>query len=222
MEVALLGHYVRSAASSTPRFEPADFVQLYATLGRAARHENPRHFRPARPPRRQAAIPPSHPAGMGLSATLAGASGAGDAAGLVQPQRAGAGRCARTAGILRKSSMADRSPHRHGARRRPWRAHAAADRQDAEAARSGRRQAADRPCARSARSGGRRARGRQRALSRRPDRRPSEGPDAGRRSSSPTSAATCSTPAAAWSRRCRDRRASRSSTSIPTPSGSTA
>ena len=32
----------------------------------------------------------------------------------------------------------------------------------------------------------------------------------------------CSTPAAAWSRRCRARRASRSSTSIPTRSGSTA
>ena len=57
---------------------------------RAAGFQDSRHLRPARPPRRQAAIHPTHPAGMGLSAAVAGASGAGGAAGLVQPQRAGA------------------------------------------------------------------------------------------------------------------------------------
>ena len=32
MEVALLGHYVRERSELDPKFEPADFVKLYATL----------------------------------------------------------------------------------------------------------------------------------------------------------------------------------------------
>ena len=49
----------------------------------AARDKNPRHLCPARPPRRQAAIPASHAAHMELSATRAGASGARHARRLV-------------------------------------------------------------------------------------------------------------------------------------------
>ena len=81
MEVALLGHYVtQRAARPMPTSMPADFIRALRHARRAARLEDPRHLRAARPPRRQAAISPTHPAGMGLSAALAGASGAGDAA----------------------------------------------------------------------------------------------------------------------------------------------
>ena len=45
----------------------------------AARHQDPRHLRPARPPRPQAAISAPHAAGVALSAARPGASGALDA-----------------------------------------------------------------------------------------------------------------------------------------------
>ena len=48
------------------------------------------------------------------------------------------------------------------------------------------------------------------------------GAPASRRSSSPTNAPSCSTPAAAWSRRSANWATRRSFTSTPTPSGSTA
>ena len=51
---------------------------------RSARAEDPRHLRTSRPARRQAAISASHPAGMELSAALAGASVAGAARRVVR------------------------------------------------------------------------------------------------------------------------------------------
>ena len=83
IEVALLGRYVRGRAGPSPSFDAAAIHQALRHAGRAARHQDPRHFRPARPARRQAAISASHAAGMGLSAAVAGASGAGAAEGLV-------------------------------------------------------------------------------------------------------------------------------------------
>ena len=77
MEVSLLGRYVQKRREAHPDFDPPDVHQGLRHAGGAARVENPRHFRAARSARRQAAIPASHPAGMGLSAALAGASGAG-------------------------------------------------------------------------------------------------------------------------------------------------
>ena len=91
MEVALLGHYVTQARRNRRRFRAGRIHPALCHARGAARLENPRHFREARPARRQAAISPTHPAGMGLSATLAGASGAGDAAATGTAERAGAG-----------------------------------------------------------------------------------------------------------------------------------
>ena len=68
LEIALLGRYARAAVPTIRAFDAAGFAQLYATLGGAARDQDPRHFRPARPARRQAAISASHAALMALSA----------------------------------------------------------------------------------------------------------------------------------------------------------
>ena len=83
MEVALLGHYVRKRVEIDAAFEPAEFIRLYATLAAQRASKILGIFARLDKPRRQAAIHPTHPADMGLSATLAGASGAGDAAALV-------------------------------------------------------------------------------------------------------------------------------------------
>ena len=117
---------------------------------------------------------------------------------------------------------ADHAAHRHGARRGPRRAHAAADRRGCRSRSSGRRQAADRPCARPAGRCRGRARGGQRALSRRPDRAPSRRPHAAADRDLRRARQACSAPAAVWSRRSPRLGASRSSTSTPTRSGSTA
>ena len=114
------------------------------------------------------------------------------------------------------------SPHdRHGARRRARQAHAADHRDDAEAAREGRRPSADRPHPRPAGRGRHRPRRRQRASPRRSGRSAS---CAARRDAddrrSPTSARSCSKPAAASRRRCRSSARSRSSPSTRIPSGS--
>ena len=175
MEVALLGRYVAGAREADADFDAGRLHPALRHAGGAARLENPRHLRPARPARRQAAISATHAARMGLSAALAGASGAGDAAGLVQPERAGVEAGLTAAANAREThAMADRS------RAPPWcsppasAAHAAADRPHAEAAGAGRaaRPLIDHVLDRLA-DGRRRARGGQRALPRRPDRTPS-------------------------------------------------
>ena len=89
MEIALLTRYLRARQAADAAFDPEQFAQFYATLGRATRLENPRHLRAARKARRQAAIFASHAARMGLSPPRAGASGAGTIAELVSRARAG-------------------------------------------------------------------------------------------------------------------------------------
>ena len=89
MEIALLSRYTPRAARGRCRLRRAGFRQGLRHARRAARLQDPRHLRPPRPPRRQAAIFASHAAGMGLFAALAGASGAGAARRLVSRQRAG-------------------------------------------------------------------------------------------------------------------------------------
>ena len=79
MEIALLSRYTRARLTAEPGFDAPGFVRGLRDAGRAARLEDPRHFRAARAARRQAAIFASSAAGMGLSAALAGASGAGAA-----------------------------------------------------------------------------------------------------------------------------------------------
>ena len=139
---------------------------------------------------------------MGLSATLAGASGAGDAAATGTASTCRRRSPAAAATLRTKDCDADHAPHCHGARRRPRRAHAAADRPDAEAAGSGRRQAADRSCAGSPR--------RRRASSARwstcttwPTRSSAISKGRTRAADRDLRRArrNCSTPAAAWSRR---------------------
>ncbi len=171
MEVSLLGHYVGKRSEIDPDFEPADFIRLYATLAaqRASkilgifarldrRDGKPQYLRHI--PRVWGYLQRSlaHPALATLQDWYSLNVPAPDAAAAAE---------------LETACNAHRSPHRHGARRRPRRAHAAADRPHAEAAGAGRRQAADRSRAGSARRRRRRARGGQRALPRRPDRTPS-------------------------------------------------
>ena len=66
-----------AAPSSTPTSIRSNFIADLRHAGGTARLENPRHLLAARPARRQAAISATHPAGMGLSAALARASGVG-------------------------------------------------------------------------------------------------------------------------------------------------
>ena len=65
MEVSLLGRYVQKRREAQPGFDSAGFHQGLRDDGGAARLENPRHLRATRTARSQAAIPASHPAGMG-------------------------------------------------------------------------------------------------------------------------------------------------------------
>ena len=90
MEIALLSRYTRARRAADAGFRRADLRAGLRHARRAARLQDPRHLRPPRPPRRQAAIFASHAAGMGLFAAFAGASGAGAARRLVSRQRAGA------------------------------------------------------------------------------------------------------------------------------------
>ena len=162
MEVSMLGRYVQKRREVAPGFRLAHVHQGLRNAGGAARLENPRHLRAARPARSQAAIPASHPARMGLSAALADASFAGHAARLVQ-------RACSEARRLNENGRTT-SPPRHGACRRIGRAHAADHRHDAEAAGEGRGASDARLRAGPAGRRGGRARRGQCALSRRSDR----------------------------------------------------
>ena len=71
MEIALLGRYVKGAAQHRPGFRHHGLRAALRDARRAARDEDPRHFRAARPARRQAAISASHAAHMALSAPRA-------------------------------------------------------------------------------------------------------------------------------------------------------
>ena len=90
MEIALLSRYTRARRAADAGFDAPAFAQGLCDARRAARLQDPRHLRPPRPARRQAAIFASPAAGMGLSAARAGASGAGAARRLVPRQCAGA------------------------------------------------------------------------------------------------------------------------------------
>ena len=79
MEIALLSRYTRARRAADRGFDAPRFRAPMRRCG-AARLQDPRHFRPARSARPQAAISASPAAGMGLFAALAGASGAGAAA----------------------------------------------------------------------------------------------------------------------------------------------
>ena len=74
MEIELLGRYARARRATDPTFDVAGFVHGLFHARRAARLENPRHLRPPRPPRRQAAISAPSAARVELSAALARAS----------------------------------------------------------------------------------------------------------------------------------------------------
>ena len=144
------------AARCRSGFRPAAFIRALRHARRAARDENSRHLRAARPARRQAAISPSHPAGMGLPAALAWRIRRWPTLNAWYETHVPAAR-----GLSSRSPI---SPDRHGAGRGPRHAHAAAHRHAAEAAGAGRRQGADRSRARPARRCRRRAGGGQRAL----------------------------------------------------------
>ena len=124
MEIALLCRYTRARRGVDPASTRRAFTKLYATLAAQRASKISRHFRAARPARRQAAIFASHAARMGLSAALAGASGAGAAQRLVRAQRAGA----EVVEHRTTCAMQTAAPQRHGARRRPRHAHAPAHR----------------------------------------------------------------------------------------------
>ena len=74
VEVPLLGRYVRQRRTADADFDPGTFIRSYVTLAAQRAIEDPRHLRAPRRARRQAAIFASHPADIGLPATLAGAS----------------------------------------------------------------------------------------------------------------------------------------------------
>ena len=156
-------------------------------------------------------VPAAH---VGPARARPRASGAGAGPRLVRRQRARRQRAARLADggmsryrkplALRPDPGAAVPDDGDGDGGRPRQAHAAADRDPAQAAGRGRRQGADRSCARPAARGGRRARRwstsiisptRSKRISRRVPK--------ALRSRSPTSASCCSKPAAAWCRRCR-------------------
>ena len=71
MEIALLGRYVKARLGADPDFATTGLRAALRHARRAARDEDPRHFRAARSARRQAAISASHPADMALSAPRA-------------------------------------------------------------------------------------------------------------------------------------------------------
>ena len=130
-------------------FDRAEFDVAYRHSRRAARHQDPRHLRPAVEARRQARLSPPHPARLALSRAQPRASAARRPEALVRhasARRAPRGRV-----------MAARQPG-HGSRRGLWPAHAAAHAHAAEAAGGGRRQGAHRlwfrPAARRGRRGG--------------------------------------------------------------------
>ena len=89
IELALLGRYLRRRRAADTGFDGDAIHQALRHAGGAARQQDPRHFRAARPPRRQAAISASHAAHMGLFAAFAGTSGAGPAQRLVPPAYSG-------------------------------------------------------------------------------------------------------------------------------------
>ena len=82
MEIALLSSYTRARLEGA-RLRRARLRARLFDARRAARVQDPRHLRPPRPTRRQAAIFASPAAGMDLSATRAGPSGADAAPRLV-------------------------------------------------------------------------------------------------------------------------------------------
>ncbi len=81
------------AATARPpiaEFDPGTFIRSYVTMAAQRAIEDPRHLRAPRRARRQAAIFASHPADIGLPATLAGAPRARAAERVVQPPCSGA------------------------------------------------------------------------------------------------------------------------------------
>ena len=90
MEIALLSRYTRARLAAEPGFDAPGFARAYATLAAQRASKILGIFARLDRARRQAAIFASYAAGMGLSAALAGAPGAGAARRLVPRQRAGA------------------------------------------------------------------------------------------------------------------------------------
>ena len=135
MEIALLSRYTRARLSAERFFRCAGLRARLCHTGRAARVQDPRHFRTTGTARPQAAIFAPSAAGMGLSAALFGASGVGAAGCLVPRERAVAESL--THGQIAKKNDATT---RHGAGCRARHAHAPAHRQNAKAAGEGRGQ----------------------------------------------------------------------------------
>ena len=77
MEIALLSRYTRVRRAGRSRLRCAAFRQDLCDARGPARLQDLWAFSPGSTARRQAAIFPSHAAGMGLPAAFAGASGAG-------------------------------------------------------------------------------------------------------------------------------------------------
>ena len=90
VEVPLLGRYVRARRDRRRRVRSRHLHPQLCHAGGAARIEDPRHLRPPRRARRQAAIFASHPQDIRLPATLAGASLARAAERVVWPPCSGA------------------------------------------------------------------------------------------------------------------------------------
>ena len=173
LEVALLSRYVRARVSMTTRFRGRQLRAALRHARRAARHQDPRHLRPARPPRRQTAIPATHPRLWGyLQRSLAHPAlaplGTGTPSTCRRRKRADGANWGRRLGRSPRRHRKARSCSRRGSARACVRSTG-----HSKAAGCGRRQAVDRSCARPAGRGRRRARGGERALPRRRHRGPS-------------------------------------------------
>ena len=83
LELKLIGLYARERKGADPAFEVSAFARVLRDHGRPARHQDPRHLRPPRPSRRQAALPQAPAADRSLPHPQPRPSGPGEAQGLV-------------------------------------------------------------------------------------------------------------------------------------------
>ena len=172
LELKLIGLYARERKGADPGLRRVGLRPGLRDHGRPARHQDPRHFRPPRPARRQAALPAS---------TCRGSKPISSATSPIRPwrsSRSGMRITCRGSSRMAMKSLPNpepaldpdpfaRAPQSHRPRCRIGQAHAADHRHDAEAPREGGGPEPDRFRPRQAARGGHGERGGERAPLRR-------------------------------------------------------